>query len=357
MKKYGLITIHDTQNYGSLLQTYGLYKAINIITNSIELIDYKNDAIATRETSFSLKECHGPKGLIKHFLWHPDMKKRYDAFWDFMKSNMKISKEYNRNNISCANDEFDSFIIGSDIVWGMEITGNDFTYFLDFANDSKEKIAFSASIGNKWGNEVIPNIQKLLLRFKYISVREEQAVKWLKEVGIENVENTCDPTMLWDGDEWKQYIDDSITPHDKYVLIYMADAQKKNIKDAIKYAKANNFSVYYVNFYSKVYGTKSIKPYSVGQWLSLIANAECVFTSSYHGLMFSMYFHKQLFYYNNVYKSRMSSLCYELGIEFREGIDSNLMTNREIDYSIVDEKIEKKRRYAWMLLHRWIKED
>ena len=29
MKKIGLITFHDTTNFGSFLQTFGLYKAIN----------------------------------------------------------------------------------------------------------------------------------------------------------------------------------------------------------------------------------------------------------------------------------------------------------------------------------------
>lgn len=40
MKKIGLITIHDTLNYGSLLQTYALYKAIESLGVEIELIDY-----------------------------------------------------------------------------------------------------------------------------------------------------------------------------------------------------------------------------------------------------------------------------------------------------------------------------
>ena len=43
MKKIGLITIHDTLNYGSLLQTYALYKAIESLGVEIELIDSINN--------------------------------------------------------------------------------------------------------------------------------------------------------------------------------------------------------------------------------------------------------------------------------------------------------------------------
>ena len=52
MKKIGLITIHDTFNYGSLLQTYALYKAIESLGVEIELIDYKCKAIMDRETTY-----------------------------------------------------------------------------------------------------------------------------------------------------------------------------------------------------------------------------------------------------------------------------------------------------------------
>ena len=47
--KIGLLTIHNTQNYGSLLQTYSTYKALHKLGLDIDLIDYRNDAITRRE--------------------------------------------------------------------------------------------------------------------------------------------------------------------------------------------------------------------------------------------------------------------------------------------------------------------
>lgn len=64
MKKIGLITIHDTLNYGSLLQTYALYKAIESLGVEIELIDYKCKAIMDRETTYPLSQCRNIKDNV-----------------------------------------------------------------------------------------------------------------------------------------------------------------------------------------------------------------------------------------------------------------------------------------------------
>ena len=67
--------------------------------------------------------------------------------WHFMRTNMSITCPYNRETISLTNQLFDTFLVGSDIVWGMPVTGNDYTYMLDFTKEEKRRIAFSPSIG------------------------------------------------------------------------------------------------------------------------------------------------------------------------------------------------------------------
>ena len=39
--KIGLLTFHDTNNFGSYLQTYGLYKKIIDLGHECEIVDYK----------------------------------------------------------------------------------------------------------------------------------------------------------------------------------------------------------------------------------------------------------------------------------------------------------------------------
>lgn len=353
-KKIGLLTIHDTLNYGSLLQTYALYQAIQSMNLEVELIDYKCEKIQKRENTFELRDNLNLQGIVKYLLWHKALKEKYLAFWKFIKCHMKISDSYNKYTISNTNALYDMFVVGSDIVWGTNITGHDFTYFLDFANKCKRKIAFSSSVGTKWSKEDCGQITTLLNRFDEISVREQLASEWIKEVTGRDVKVTCDPTMLWSKDFWDKIVDESILPSRKYALVYLTTSDKQNIEDAKKYANGHNWDVLFINFYKPLKGVHNIKPVSIGQWIALIKNAEIIFSASYHGLLFSLYFHKPVFFYNRGEKSRMISLAEELRIKHREGNVKNLKNNKPIDFTYVDEKMKEKRDYSWRVLKEYL---
>lgn len=318
---------------------------------SVELIDYKCEAIANREKTYPLKECLSIKGIYNYLTKHKSFSKRYDNMWDFMKKNMLISRAYDKSTISQSNKDYDTFVVGSDIVWGMPVTGHDFTYMLDFVEDAKKKVAFSPSIGTPWNEDEKEHIKKLLNRFDFISTREELGAEWVEELTHKPVEVSCDPTMLWDRNFWGELADDKIVPERPYVLVYMTTTDKKNIKDAISYGKEHNMPVYYLNFNRPVKGLYNISPMTVGEWIALFKNADTVFSASYHGLVFSLYFQKKLFYYNRGNKARMKSFGEELRIQHREGTDENLKNDLPIDYEgWVNKKLEEKRNYSWNLL-------
>lgn len=54
---------------------------------------------------------------------------------------------------------------------------------------------------------------------------------------------------------------------------------------------------------------KNIKPTHVEDFLALILNAQCVFTASYHGMMFSIYFQRPFYFYNDSHGSRFDSVA------------------------------------------------
>lgn len=347
---YALITIHDTQNYGSMLQTYSTYKAIESFGEKVTLLDYRNSVIYAREQPITDRPVKSPKDLVKRCVWGRGQKKKYDNIRKFLKQHTDMSRPYCIENIRDANRDYDAFITGSDIVWGTEITGGDMTYFLDFADDTKRKIAFSSSVGTCWSDKEQKKIKPLLERYDAISVREQLAADWIKElIGIE-VPVTCDPTMLRTPESWESFVLKDYAPQAPYVLIYAADPLRKNIADGIKYANERGMKVYFINFYSPVTGTKTIHPLTVQQWLTLFANADTVFSASYHGLLFSLYFRKPVFFYNRGEKSRMISLSRELCIENREGTEENIQSNVPIDYDFIHKKFAEKRAYSLEIL-------
>ncbi|MGN0475338.1 MAG: polysaccharide pyruvyl transferase family protein [Acutalibacteraceae bacterium] len=348
--RYALITIHDTQNYGSLLQTYSTYKAVESLGKDITLLDYHNAEISAREIPITERPIKSPKDLVKRLVWGRDQKRKYDGVHSFLNQHTNMSKPYYIDNISEANQDYDAFITGSDIVWGTNITGCDMTYFLDFADDTKRRLAFSSSAGTRWTEDEQKKIKPLIEKYDAVSVREQLAADWIKELTGKNVPVTCDPTMLWKPDFWAKFVLDDYAPKEPYVLIYAVNPDHKNITDGIKYAQENGMTAYFINFYSPVRGTKTIRPVTVQQWITLFANANTVFSASYHGLLFSLYFKKSVFFYNRGEKSRMISLSQELHIENREGTDENITNDMPIDYEFVYSKLDEKREYSWDVL-------
>src|SRR5699024_6466461 len=152
-------------NFGSQLQTYGLYKAVESLGCNVKLIDYKCDAIAARESTLPLREAKNIKDVVTSLILNGNLEKRKENFHQFMVSHMSISQEYNKGTIADANDNIDTFLVGSDIVWGLNITGSDFNYMLEFADDEKKKVSFSSSVGTKWSTEDEWKVQECLSRF------------------------------------------------------------------------------------------------------------------------------------------------------------------------------------------------
>ena len=341
MSKTGLITFHRTTNFGSYLQTYGLYKKIIDLGYDCEIIDYRCPAVEKRE---KLQKAYGKdaKNILKRVLLQPALDKKANALAEFSTQNMRFSRPYDPSNIVDANEEFDKFIVGSDIVWGLDITECDYNYFLRFAADEKRKYAFSSSVGSET-NAHWDEVRPLLKRFDRIAVRENSAVHWVKKASGCNADWVCDPTMILTAEEWR-----SIIPFKRiknnYVLVYFNNPGKKTISDAIEYGKKFGKKVLYINHGLPQKGVVNVKPYSLSEFLSYIFFADHVFTASYHGMLFSIYFNKELTFYTRDHASRMVSLAERLGIQGQCGDNKSIRDYQLISYDNVNRKVDEFRQ-------------
>lgn len=114
MYKVGLITIHDTINFGSQLQTFSLYKAVESLGIDVKLIDYKCEAISERESTHPLAEVKNVKDFIKFLVLHKNLEKRKQEFHKFMDKNMSITKQYDKSTIK--NNQWLNFLFQGGIV-------------------------------------------------------------------------------------------------------------------------------------------------------------------------------------------------------------------------------------------------
>lgn len=351
-KRIGIITFHRTTNFGSVLQTYGLYAKLKSLGCEPMIIDYRCPAIERREQVQHIKDFSSPKAILKELLLQPYISKKANELYRFTNNHMFLSQPFYPDTIINATEMFDKFLVGSDIVWGLDITEGDTTYFLDFVEDKKRKFAFSSSIGHRDVTELDKNVAAFLSDFSRIAVREEEGAEWVQELTGRLPEVVCDPTMLLTIDEWTKVVPPQNKKKD-YVLVYFDNDDHKCSRDAYEYAKTNGLKALIINYGRPRAGLLNVRPTTLNEFLGLIQNAERVFTSSYHGILFSIYFHKKFVYYTRAHKSRVISLEKRLGMNrcadfSAESIDA------EIDYERIDREINKYRQYSIKILQEMI---
>lgn len=76
MRKIGLLTYHHTTNFGSLLQTYGLYKAVTDLGKQCEIVNYHNATVDKREAPIRLANCRTIRDYVHYFLREPKKRKK-----------------------------------------------------------------------------------------------------------------------------------------------------------------------------------------------------------------------------------------------------------------------------------------
>ena len=97
--KVGVITFHDTNNFGSYLQTYSLYKKILDLGYNCDVIDYQCESIIRRELPKPFKFTFNPKKLLIQILFTPVLKRKYKNLQSFLHKNMSLSNRVTRYNV------------------------------------------------------------------------------------------------------------------------------------------------------------------------------------------------------------------------------------------------------------------
>ena len=357
-KKIGIITFQDSANFGSALQAYGLWYKINELEYDCEIINYICEKIKENELphKISLSDWKMPKKVILNLLFRRFYYRKHDKLTIFLRNNAKLSDYYDIKTIKETNKIYNHFVVGSDIVWSLSLT-DDYTYFLDFVDKEKIKDSFASSVGDPLTAEEKKKVAFLLNGFSHINVREQQSKEWLQDICYKNIDVVCDPTMLLTKKQWEKFVGKRIIKRN-YVLVYFNSKDGKCLKDAIKYAKKNHCEVYFINYGIRKSKFKTIRPETIEDFLSLIFYADHVFTASYHGLLFSLYFNVPVLFYNRAHKSRMISLASILEITSKNGDEIDIdVYHVDDDWENVNHKIADFRNYSISKLKELLNEE
>ncbi len=194
-------------------------------------------------------------------------------------------------NLKLLDNETTIMCSGSDQVWGPIINGKLCSfYFLNFSNH--KKISFSSSFGRK---VELPNEYLDYLRdFEFISLRDGQFVNYLDDLGLKNVFYVLDPTMMIDENYWYKFASKKIDEK-HYLLYYRLHHNDTLEQEAVKFAKEHKLKLIRIsNSIDHVFlSGKTFSNIDPAMFLSLIKNADCVLSDSFHCTVFSILFRKK----------------------------------------------------------------
>ncbi len=350
MLKVAIITFHRAINFGAALQTYALLTYLRGFGYDVEVLDYRSRAI---EDSYKIKWALNAYFLKRAFL-APMLLKKRGKFYRFIDERIPHTRSLSTyDELKQAARKYDFIITGSDQVWNSQWTNGDDAYLLDFCED-EQKISYAASIGKSdVTEEEKARLCRYLSHFKKLSVREKTGKAILERLIPNETTVNCDPVALLTRDEWEKA---AVPPKEKnYVLIYMLVNSETLMNAAIAYAQTAGKRVLLINDnlrrrFSAIY-KRFLSP---EEFLGLFRNADCIFTNSFHGTMFSIIFekevHVELQKYKDAPNSRFTDLLETLGMEgviFDETTSPKTATTP--NYAFVKEKIrlmqEETRRY------------
>ena len=355
--KIGIVTFHDVVNYGGVLQAYALQRTIiERYGVQCEIIDYQNRHFYEQYKPISISLLKHPKSLVRKLGLAPSKYERRKKFRDFVEKNMILRGcHVEKGALGQISKEFDVLIVGSDQVWNLSCTGNDYSYFLDFSDDSQKRVSYAASFGmEKIPGEWKEKISELISNFDAISVRENSGKQLVKDMLKQEVAVVPDPTILQWASTWRKLQKPIENIPDKYVLVVHMGGDAQGLWNFAKKFSEDQAIVYINLAEKKIQGMQNIREASPSEWLYLIDQATTIVTNSFHGCVFSLLFHKNFYYELTPGKdsnTRLENLMRQMKIEGRNitGID-NLDDVTSINYERVEEQIEVLRNDGYNFL-------
>lgn len=369
MKKIYTTTFHHACNYGAVLQAYALQQTL-LKKYDTEILNYNCAAIADVYRCFKRRsgsKKHQLTQLVKDILNYKIDYLRNQHFKTFRRNFLKETPEYKTaQDIIQHYPKGDIYITGSDQVWSPTITkGLDPIYTLNFGHHDFKKISYAASAGgNTTLRHDIKRLAAILQSYQAISVRERTLEQLLQANKVNDVNLTLDPSLLLTKEEWNKLIPPKKLTKQKYILAYSWDEPSFFFQIVNRFAQTNGYKIYYYRRrdYKHLFqgAKKSYFQYGPCEFLSLIKNAECVFTTSFHGTALSIIFNKKLFVTLSKYSDRITTLLSALGLSNRivsSERDFDQILQKDIDWKKINATLTQKRQQSLQWLYNAIDKD
>ncbi|MBR1292470.1 polysaccharide pyruvyl transferase family protein [Bradyrhizobium ottawaense] len=302
--RIGILTYHFSDNFGALMQAYGLKAWLASQGHHVEFINYHprhveegGDFVAPwnpRHAKANAKIAYLKLSMLQRRLF--GNRGQAQAFEAFRRDELNIAgprlseKATVETYLAGLAEPYDLIVVGSDQIWAAsQQRGLDPVYFADFAiPPGTRKISYAPSFGRATVDAAHRDtLRQLLGGLDGISARERSGGEIVRQLTGRDVTSVPDPTLLL-GDFSRAVAGAETTPSG-HVFCY-ALRSGKGIREVAKWV-------------GNTLGRDVISPYNVhrrwpeiGQtvypspkgWVALIDRAGFVVTNSFHGTVFSI---------------------------------------------------------------------
>lgn len=371
MKTIGILNCSHIKNYGSVLQSYAMEKAVKRISGA-EVISIRYQ----QRKGFRYLKNYLPQLFIKDIVtmkvkglkrkWYlrfinkklgNSIKTRESCFDKFIKENFNFSSTYrNWDELTACTKMYDAFILGSDQVWHPVNLGSHF-YTMEWIPDEQPKIAYAAS----FGVSTIPHSQrnktvKYLKRINEISVRETRGAEIIDELLGKKPVTVVDPTLLLEKEEWERLC--LPIPVNEFIFCYFLGNNKKARQFAKELSEVTGLKILCIPFMDEInsvdmgFGDVQLFDVGPGEFVSYIRQAKYIVTDSFHGTVFSIIFKKKFIVFNRFQNkekgstnSRIDTLLNLLGLAERRvtsdvKMDPWNIMEQKINYEDINTKMD-----------------
>ncbi|NBI64457.1 glycosyltransferase [Clostridiales bacterium] len=364
----GILTFHCADNYGAMLQAYGLKQYLRDMGIKAEIAAYE------------------PPFMTGRHWWIPYMPQRNRALWQFLvslytwKTNLSRKQDFFRlrakmrefrkkyllntwqKRIFFARQlkrlPYSYYLVGSDQIWNPDITfGLRKPYFGAFKNKRKEKvIAYGASLGgSELSSEYDQEFAGLLRYVDVISLREADAVPYVKRFCEKPLEVVLDPVFLLNQENWKQI--EVLPKRSGYILLYLTEPNEELISYIKNLSQDKSLPIVELKANAGVTDKSFEVEYTAGpaEFLGLIHKADYVVTNSFHATAFSIIYQKQFVVFLHTNRgARLRNILRIHGLEDRLSQEGkNISVDTPIDWKEAERKAEnaKKTSKAFLMEH------
>lgn len=340
--KIGIVTVQDSNNFGSFLQAYALQTVLQDMGHEVVFIRSRSKEyikrIFYRVRPNKRELLHFPAFLSENWRgW-----RKYRCFQSEQKC-FRVIDSYH-------DEPFDLVILGSDEIWNVRTPV--FRTPIFYGAGMEHVMAYAVSIGNATIEEMECIPEHLFHTINPILARDKHTAEFLKGKGI-IAPVVCDPTFLVDKTIFQRPYQNPLLDGEPFLLVYSYGLDQHISQSIRMFAKEHHLRVLSTCFpFDWCDGTLNCSPLD---FCAVLEQADYVFTSTFHGTIFSILNHKQ---FVSLPQSRKTKdLLNNLGLldhliqeECNKPMLEEKLNCKIIDYGAVDMLIHNQREVSLSLL-------